>query len=412
MPQSAPSLSSTSTAPRCSLTARNLFTACTHVISTNAKDRNLRFAAPAVAFAVAAALAALPAAAQKKPRAAMVKVDKVIIQPVSQTVPILGRLVARRTGAVAARTRGPVKAMLVEVGDRVKRGQVLARLVSDRQRWSRAQEAAALKQRQAELATRRAEVRMAQQEVKRLERLRDSRSAAFRVALYDDKQLEVIKLKSQVSEAKAAISRARANLALADLDLKYADILAPFPGVVARRHTEVGAYVNIGEPLLTIIDDATLEIEADVPADRLSALHEGTRIDFTLAGRRLQATVRAIIPDENPLTRTRAVRFTAPLNDGGNGNGNGEQLAANQSVSLEIPVGQSREIVTVHKDAVLNRKGRDMVYKVMDGKAVAQAIVIGEGIGGRFEVKKGLTPGDIVVVRGNERLFPGQAVRF
>ena len=376
----------------------------------------LRIVAFATAFALAAALAGVPALAQKgqkkKPRAAVVKVDEVVVQPVLQTVPILGRLVARRAGAVAARTRGPIKEILVEVGDRVKQGQVLARLVSDRQRWSRALEAAALKQRQAELATRHAEVKMAQQEIKRLKRLRDSRSAAFRVALYDDKFLEVIRLKSKVSEAQAAISHAKANLALADLDLKYASILAPFPGVVARRHTEVGAYVDVGERLLTIIDDDTLEIEADVPADRLKALHEGTKIDVILAGRSLQATVRAIIPDENPLTRTRAVRFTAPLNGNSNGNGNGDLLAANQSVSLQIPVGQSREIVTVHKDAVLNRKGRDMVYKVEDGKAMPQPIAIGEGVGGRFEVKQGLAPGDIVVIRGNERLFPGQAVRF
>lgn len=367
------------------------------------------FAALLIALAAVTAPVAGAQDAKKKakaPRAAVVRVDKVVKQPVSQTVPVLGRLVARRGGAVAARIRGPVEAILVEVGDRVTKGQVLARLVRARQRWARAQEAASLRQRKAELATRRAQVRIAEAEVKRLEKLRDNKSAAFRVALYDDKRLEVARVKSLVAEAQAVVARAQADLALADLDLAYTEIKAPYPGVVVRRHAEIGAYVNVGEPLLTLIDDRTLEIEADVPADRLGALAPGVRVQARIAGKPIEAVVRAIIPDENPLTRTRAVRFTAPLNGASHG------LAANQSVSLAIPIGRSREIVTVHKDAVLNRQGRDMVYVVEDGKAMPRSIVIGEGIGGRFEVKQGLAPGELVVSRGNERLFPGQPVRF
>ncbi len=85
--------------------------------------RNLR-ASPALALATICALlvAAVPAAAQDEQT--LVRVDQVRIEPLAQKVPVLGRLVARQAGVVAARINGPVKAFNVEVGDRVEGGQV------------------------------------------------------------------------------------------------------------------------------------------------------------------------------------------------------------------------------------------------------------------------------------------------
>jgi RND family efflux transporter MFP subunit len=344
------------------------------------------------------------ALAQQKPRAAAVEVDEVILQPIDQTVPIIGRLVARRGGIVSSRARGPVLEMKVEVGDRVSSDDVLAVLVQDRLKHVREQQIANLNEKKAEMATRNSQVKIVEQNIRRLEKLRNSKSAAFRVALHQDKQLEKAILMSQVAEARAAISRARINISLAELDLEYTIIRAPYPGVVTRVHTEAGAYLDVGDQVASLIDDSALEIEADIPVERIPAVTRGAKVRAVVAGFDVIATVRAQIPEENPLTRTRAVRFTADLSP------ITTLLAANQTVTVSIPIGVAKEILTVHKDAILQRKGDSLVYVVKEGKAVSRSVRLGDGIGGRFEVVAGLEAGDMVVTRGNERLFPGQPV--
>ena len=78
---------------------------------------------------------------------------------------------------------------------------------------------------------------------------------------------------------------------------------------------------------------------------------------------------------------------------------------------LKIPIGKLTGVVTVHKDAILVKKDQKHVYVVEAGKANIRLVTIGRSIGERFEVLKGLKPGDVVVIRGNERLRPGEIVK-
>lgn len=366
--------------------------------------RRLRiWVARPIAFALIA-IAPLPALAQGQSETFVV-VDKVRMEPLNQTIPIIGRLVPRQAGVVAALTRGAVAELKVDVGDRVEKGQVIAILATDRLHWERKLRAAEVSQASAALKTARARVDLVMQVLKRLEGLR--KSAAFSQARQDDKRLEAATATSAVAEASAAVERAVANLKIAEIQVRNARILAPYPGVVSYRHTEVGSYLNVGSSVVTLIDDGSLEIEADVPAERVSGLTPGKPVSFRLDGKlMLAATVRAVVPEENPLTRTRTVRFTPSFGKSQVG------LAASQGVTLQIPVGVARDVLSVHKDAILNRKGRTVVFVVEDNMARLRPVTLGEAVGGRFEVIDGLKAGDLVVVRGNERLRPEQKVRF
>lgn len=360
-------------------------------------------AATVVAVLVAALFGADGAAAQ---RATLVGVDEVRDEQVSQTYPVIGRMVARQAAAIAARVSGPVAEVRVAVGDHVDKGDVLATLVRDRLRWRRERIAADVAERRANLTSSQAQITMKSQELERLERLRQNRSAAFRQAVYDDTRIEADMLASQATEAEARLKQAEADLRLAEIDLREAEIRAPFSGVVTVKHIDAGAYLAVGAPVVTLVDDKNLEIEADVPADRVAVLQPGVTVDVSIGGRKEKAEVRATIPQENPLTRTRAVRLT-PRFDAALGS-----LAVNQSVTVQVPVSVGQKVVSVHKDAVLNRKGESIVFVVEDGAATSRPIVIGEAVGGRFIVVDGLKPGDKVVVRGNERLRSGQPVTF
>jgi RND family efflux transporter MFP subunit len=338
-----------------------------------------------------------------------VGIDQVKNEALKQTYPVIGRLIATKAGVIAARISGPIGEMKVRVGDRVEQGDIIALLIDNSLDWRYQLSKAEANQAKAAISTAKSIYDLRSQELKRLNRLK--KSAAFSLARLEDKNLEVASARSAVAETQASLIRSQANQKLAEINLYNAKIRAPFSGVVSKRYIDVGAYVNVGSAVVDVIDDQHLEIEASVPAKRIGGLAPGTNVSFQLETANdqnqstLPASVRAVVPDEDPLTRTRKVRFTINLSV------EERNLATNQSVVLAIPAGEERNVVSVHKDAVINRKGKDIVFIVEDGVANIRTIKLGESIGTRFVVLGGLKAGDTVVVRGNERLRPGQKVK-
>lgn len=341
---------------------------------------------------------------QAQQNAALVSVDAVIEQELTQTVPIVGRLVARQSGTVATRTGGAVQGVMAHVGDRVKKDQVLARLSTRALELQKQLALAQLAEAKARLRTAKAQLALAGQEVRRLGQLKNSASTTK--AAYDDaKQSQNIAF-ARVREAEAAMATSDASVNLADLNLSYSEIKAPYSGVVTERLTEAGSFLQTGQGVVVLVSDENLELEADVPYNRLQGLDNGNQVEIVLDNdTRHTAIVRAIVPQENPRTRTRAVRFIPEFGvDSGT-------LAVEQSATVLIPLGAERDIVSVHKDAVIRRGQQSLVYVVADEVAEMRPVQLGEAVGNRFEVLQGLEVGDATVIRGNERLRPNQKVR-
>jgi len=370
-------------------------------------------AAVSIAAAVMLAAAAAPSrAADKAPAPAMtVGVDAVVTESLRQTVPVIGRLVGRTSG-LAARVEGSIAELRVEVGDRVGKGDVIAVLVADQYKWEYELRKAEVAQFEAIVKTQKAKIALRRQEFSRLERLKES--AAFSLARLEDKRQEVVVAESEAIEAEGRLASARASLGLAKTNLDNTAIRAPFDGAVAKRMVEIGVYVKIGDPLVTIVDDRGFEIEAEIPSQYTAGLAPRTPVAVTLAGGpTVTARVRAVVPAEDPQNRTRTARLIPEVPADPDDRPPGLQnLAANQSVTLHVPIAADGDAVTVHKDAVITRDGGRVVYLVQGAEALARNVVLGDAVGNRFVVKAGLKPGDIVVVRGNERLRPGQKVIY
>ncbi len=349
-----------------------------------------------------AVLAGTPTAYAQQP--SLVGIDEVRTEPLAQTQPVIGRFVARQAGEVAARTDGAVTEIGAQVGDRVKAGDVVAVLDLDRLTWRRDLASSTSKEMAALLESANAQLDKRRQELARLKGIRDS--AAFSQARYDDAVQDALTAKSVVAAATAVLARVQTNLRLAQDDLDHGTVLAPYDGVVSFRHTEVGAYLRVGDPVVSLVNENDLEIEADVPYNRIAGLQSGTVVTLALADRTSHnAVVRAVGAVENAMTRTRQVRFTPAIE------GATVPNAVGESVSVMLPLGAARNVVTVHKDAVLKRQGLSLVYIVdEENNAQIRPVELGEAVGPRFVVFGGVEPGDQVVVRGNERLRPGQAV--
>lgn len=291
-----------------------------------------------------------------------VGVDAVISEPLRQTVPIIGRFVTRRSGQVASRVAAIVNSIPVEVGDRVEAGQVITVLNKNVFKWQQELQRAEVRRTAARIKTMKATTELLKIKFKRLNSLK--KSPAFSQAKLDDIQQEIVRAESQVAEAETDYSSAKAKLQLAKIDFESAEIKAPYAGVITSKLTSVGAYIKVGSPVVTLIDNATLEIEADVPSNRIAGLKVNIGIDaITDDGLELMTIVRAVVPSENPKTRTRTVRFS-PLDHSSLVN-----IAANQSLTLHLPAGEARQVISVHKDAILNRKGKNLAF-VIEGKSV------------------------------------------
>ena len=143
-----------------------------------------------------------------------------------------------------------------------------------------------------------------------------------------------------------------------------------------------------------------------MPTNRLAGLQRGVALEITLDdGTSHEAVIRAVVPEENPKTRTRAVRLTPSF---------GKVLkktALYQSVTVSVPIGRSGKVISVHKDSVTRDEGRPLVFVINGGRVEQRSVVLGESVGQRFTVISGLRVGEQVVVRGNEQLSSGAAVR-
>ncbi|MGF1447706.1 MAG: efflux RND transporter periplasmic adaptor subunit [Pikeienuella sp.] len=340
-------------------------------------------------------------------RPAKVGAERVELRRVTDTTPILAELVATTQSEVATRTEGIVDEVVFQVGDRVERGALMVRLDRDLVDIQRRNAAAAEEASRAGVAVAETQVQLAMQAFERQRNLRGS--AAFSRGQFEDLEVNVAQAQSELARAQAQVAVASALLARAEYDQRHIEIRAPFAGIVIAKQAQPGAYIDLGEPVATLLDVNALEIEANMPVTLLNGLRPGMIIEATMDGGKgrldIQAELRSVLPIETATTRTRPVRFSVD-----HGQLDGVVLAAGKSVTLQVPVSAPREALTVPKDALVQARGGWRVFTVEEGQASPKTITIGQPVGDRMEVLSGLLPGDVVVVRGNERLRPGQPV--
>lgn len=339
-------------------------------------------------------------------RAASVLVEKAEVRAIADTAPIIGQLVPSTQADVAARRSGIAAVVMFEIGDTVKAGAPLVELETTLTEIEQRTVTADLAVARAGIEAAEARVARAQQALRRQERLRGSN--AFSKGSFDDLTQSAREARGQLAEAIAQVGAAEARLARIDYDLTNAMIRAPFTGVVVERMAQPGQYVNLGQAVAKLLEVEGLEVEGNVPVELIQGLAPGTEVSLRLSdGASATARVRVVLPVETVSTRTRPVRFTVDLTDL-----DPLLLAVGKSVTLQVPVSAPRDILTVPKDALVQGRGGGwMVFVVAEGKAQPKPLTLGQAAGDRMEVLSGLTEGDQVVVRGNERLRPGQPVK-
>ena len=356
-----------------------------------------------VVFLLAAAFLSVAPAAFAQGRAALVAADPVSWVEITETVPIFANVVARRESAVASRVAGFVSRVPVSVGEQVEAGQVLAEL--EERPFAIARAAAQATMSVARHGREVAAIRtaLAEQAFERLQSL--GGSAALSRGLLEDADQELRLAQAALEEAEARIDSARAQAEGAEFDHESREVRAPFAGVVVEQRAQPGAYLREGEPVAMLLDMGSLELVAEVPAGILGGLRPGDDINgMRDSGLPMRTRVRAVLPVEDIRTRTRPVRLSMVAE------GDSSGLATGETVILAVPQGGRRRVLSVAKDALIREDNGWVVFLVENGMALRRTILVGAFVEDRVEVRSGLSEGDLVVIRGNERLRPGQPV--
>ena len=352
-----------------------------------------------VALPLVSALAVLSAtiganAAEEQPPVAAAKpaLTVTVVQPKAATLPVRisanGNIAAWQEASIGTEANGlRLAEVKVNVGDVVRRGQVLATFAADTVQAELAQTRAAVAESEAALAEAAANARRAR-ELQATGALSEQQIAQYLTA---------------ERTAQARLDAQRAAARTQQLRLQQAQVVAPDHGVISSRSATVGAVLPAGQELFRMIRGGRLEWRAEVPAADLQRLKPGMRASVVASGGEpVEGVVRMVAPTVDPATRNGLVYVDLPKPGAVRAGmfGRGEFEIASTS-GLTLPQG-----------AVLLRDGFNYVLKLgPDAKVALTKVTVGRRIGDRVEVTGGIDATATVVASGGGFLGDGDLVR-
>jgi RND family efflux transporter MFP subunit len=326
---------------------------------------------------------ALPAQAQMG-RQTLVKVALVTVRDIAPVTWVPGTVVSRNDARLSAEVPGRLT-FVADVGTEVEQGQSVAQI-----------EDTSLRLQQNELLAQvtRAEARLGflESEERRFTRLAESNLAAAT-------QLEQTRSDRDVARGDLAVARAR--LDQIEDQLARTRLLAPYGGIVVERLMTPGERVEEGGTVVRLLDQDHLEVIARAPLEYYSFVKPGQLFDLKTSARSALGVVRTVVAVGDENTHQFELRLDIDSNP----------FPVGQTIRVAIPTSDSREVVTVPRDAlVLRPEGQSVFVVDASGQAQQVSVTVGIGQGEHIEIMGAVSPGDRVIIRGNERLQPGQDV--
>jgi RND family efflux transporter MFP subunit len=288
------------------------------------------------------------------------------------TEEVVGTVGARLHATLESKLSGRIDKMPVVLGQRVKGGELVARLDAAEINARLEQAEAALEQ--------------SEREWKRVSALFEQQAATR--SEYDAAQSRNRVAKGAAAEAKAMMG--------------YVDVVAPFDGVVTKKWADVGDLAVPGKPLLSIEDPTALQLVADLPQAIAAYVQRDARLAAHVDGvhGELTGTVSEIAPAADSISRTVRIKVDLSLQPG---------LSSGQFARLLVPVGESNTL-RVPVSAVMERGQLEIVFVVGNQHAQMHLVKTGKRIGDDVEILSGLHAGDAVVIEGAAQLTDGQPV--
>ncbi|HSE13854.1 MAG TPA: efflux RND transporter periplasmic adaptor subunit [Rudaea sp.] len=385
-----------------------------------ASRRSLWIALGAAALVIVALIAWFALSGNSAPA-----VHTAVAQPMSSNgasasvLDATGYVTARRSATVSAQITGTMTEVLIEEGDHVKEGQVLARLDDTAQRAALAQAQAQLHAAQALLVQYQAQLAQDRRDAQRMDDMAGRKLVSEQQAEQAHTLVETVA--AQVETQKRQINLAQAGVDAAQVQLGYCTIRAPFTGVVIAKAAQVGEIVS---PLSagggftrtgvgTIVDMDSLEVEVDVNEAYINRVVAGNPVESVLNAYpdwKIPSHVIAIIPTADRSKATVKVRIGLDLKDDRIVPDMGVRVAFLEEKKPASQAQQQPRGVLVPAGALRKDADKDIVFVLKERKAQRRAVTLGGSVGDLRQVLAGVASGEVVIVDAPEGLKDGAAV--
>lgn len=324
------------------------------------------------------------AVAQQKPPPANVRVAQALVESLAPKTVVPGTVVSRNDAKLAAEVTGRLLEV-ADVGTIAARGDEVAKI-----------EDTVIKIRRDELQ---AEVERAEARLKYLESEEGRYVQLAKSNLAAATKLEETRSDRDVSRGDLRVAEAR--LAQVEDQLDRSGIKAPFDGIVVQRLMMPGERVDIGNNVVRMVDQQHLEVIARASLEYYPYVKPGQQLKLSTGSVVTSGTVRTVVAVGSENTHQFELRLDIESN----------RFPVGQTLRVSIPTSNAREALVVPRDAlVLRPDGITLFIVGKDQKASQLTVTTGIDAGDRIEVFGELKDGDTVIVRGNERLQPGQQV--
>jgi len=319
-----------------------------------------------------------------------------------EIVEVAGTVKARTISLVSSRVMGTVTSVLVNDGDRVKKGQLLLTIDdSDMAQRALGAEAGLIEARKG-LGAAKEHLELMEATYARYKNLHDAKAVSGQEFDTISRQRNTARLEAERMEG--AVKRAGAAAREAAVMKGFTKIIAPADGVVSGKKIDAGSMASPGVPLLVIEDDSSYLIEADIDEGLSGKITEGSILKARIDSieRDLEAKITEVAPSMEPLTRT--FRVKAAIKEDG--------LRTGQYARVFLPIGM-RQAITAPREAVVSRGQLTGLYVVDEkGKAVYRLVRLGRPLeDGRVEIISGLSAGERIIASGAEQAFDGGIVK-
>lgn len=306
------------------------------------------------------------------------------VEPLSEFV---GTIRYTEISRVAAEVPGKVERVTFEEGDRVAKGKIMAVVNTDLLAQMVQVRRAALAQAEVELTQARADLDRSQRLFKR---------QTLSQQKYEDDLFLTKKLINKVAGLRAELSRL-------ELEIARSVVKAPFNGLILEKKASPGEWLASGTTVAVVARSGAMDVEVDIPQRLLPLVRPGQTVPVKVCDKLLQGRVTAVIPSGEVTTRSFPVKIR--LTDG-------QELAAGMEARVSLPSGRAVDALMAPRAAMIDFRGRSVVFVVAEGRAEPVPVTPVGYQGGRVGLKSPrLKAGDLVVIKGNERLQPGQSVR-
>jgi len=323
-----------------------------------------------------------------------VEVTHVTRGHVSSNLTVVGNLIGEQTVDVVPRTGGRLIAINVKLGDRVRRGQTIAK-IEDREIVEQVNQAEASNAvSQATIRQREADLNLAQTNVER------SRNLFARQLLpkqtLDDAEARYISAVAALDLARAQVQQSQARIQELRVNLANTNVISPVDGFVARRNLDVGAFASQNQPVASVVDISSLRLVSNVVERDLRTVSVGDRATVEVdafPGEKFNGRIARVAPVLDPATRTAAMEIEVPNRD--------YRLKPGMYARVDLTVEDRDNVLVIPKISLVDSEGARGVYQAGDdGKAKFKPVKVGLENNDVAEILEGLSEGDQIVSTG------------